>query len=428
MRLALSLISCFVMFSTISAANQRLDGIVAVVGDSVILSSELDAFTLLWMNQKGIKPDSVRMDTIQKTCLNALIDEKVLLIHAQKDSTIQIKEDEVEDALNRQIKSYMQQGNFTAEQLEQEIQKANGMTMQQFKLQMRKNLREYLLKQKVQQQYVSAERISRKEVESFYNAFKDSLPSAGKSVRLSELVVRLAPSDSIKQIAYEKIRTIKQKLDNGENFQSLAKQYSNDPAAANGGDLGFISKGSTDFPIFEEKAFSLKVGQISDVFETPMGFHLIMVEEKKDQKVHVRQILIQVAARKAEIDHAMARLDSIRASCKTREQFSAAVKQFCTDPAVRARSGDRGWQSLYEIPEAIRPVMDSAAVGFISQPVAGDAAYALFRLDNRNDDRKYTLEDDYALLADNARQRLAQKKLLDLVKKWRNEVYIDVRL
>jgi peptidyl-prolyl cis-trans isomerase SurA len=421
------LIACSAATLT-SAAIQRLDGIVAVIGDSAILYSELEAFTLYQLNKQGVKPDSVRVDTLQKEFLDELIDRKVLLVHASKDSTVRIKDDEVEDMLNRQVRGILQKNNLSMDDLEAEVQKSYGMSMVQFKAQLRATIRENLLIQKIQQQYISAERISRKDVESFYAMYKDSLPTAGKCVRLSKLSIRVAPSDSVRQKAYRKMRTIKQRLDNGEDFAALAKQFSDDPNAGNGGDLGLVGKGTLDELTFEQKAFSLEPGQTSDIFETRLGFHIIKVEERKDQMVHVRQILAIVAPREQEIRQVTAVLDSIRAQSATREHFTAAVQKFCTDAGVKSRNGDIGWQSVYDIPQEIRALMDSAAVGTISPPLQEGVDYVIFRLDDRVDDRRYTLKDDYDMLAEKAKDIYAQKKLIELVKKWRANVFVDIRL
>jgi len=411
-----------------NAAVQRLDGIVAVIGDSAILYSELEAFTLYQLNKQGVKPDSVRVDTLQKEFLNELIDRKVLLVHASKDSTVRIKDDEVEDMLNRQVRGILQKNNLSMDDLEAEVQKSYGMTMAQFKAQLRATIRENLLIQKIQQQYISAERISRKDVESFYAMYKDSLPSAGKCVRLSKLPIRVAPSDSVRQKAYRKMRTIRQRLGNGEDFVALAKQFSEDPNAQNGGDLGLVGKGTLDELTFEQKAFSLEPGQISDIFETRLGFHIIKVEERKDQMVHVRQILAIVAPREQEIRKVTVVLDSIRAQAATREQFTAAVQKFCTDAGVKSRNGDIGWQSVYDIPQEIRALMDSSAIGTVSPPLQEGNDYVIFRLNDRVDDRRYTLQDDYDMLAEKAKDIYAQKKLIELVKKWRANVFVDIRL
>ena len=265
-------------------------------------------------------------------------------------------------------------------------------------------------------------------MEAFFAAYKDSLPQVGESVLLSKLSVKMATSDSVRQLAYAKINTIKRRLDNGEDFIALAKQYSEDPSAENGGDLGFVGKGTLNELKFEEVAFSLTPGQTSGIFETRLGFHIIKVDEKKDQTVHVRQIFVSVSPTSATVDGVKGRLDSVRTNAKTADDFIAAVKTFCTDNQLKSKDGKLGWMPLLSLPEAVRGVIDSLATGQVSPPLRDGNDYILYRLDDRRQNRTLTLEDDFDLLAEKAKEITAQKKLLDLVKKWRHELYVDVRL
>jgi peptidyl-prolyl cis-trans isomerase SurA len=265
-------------------------------------------------------------------------------------------------------------------------------------------------------------------VQAFYDAYKDSLPQMGESVLVSKISIHVPTSDSIRQVAYGKITGIKQRLDNGEDFTSLAKQFSDDPNATNGGDLGFIKKGTLSELKFEEKAFSLGPGQTSDIFESRLGFHIITVVEKKDQMAHVRQIFVKVTPPKDLLEKTSARMDSIRTHCKTRDDFIAAVKLWSTDNQSKANSGRVGWVQLYELPESVRSVIDSLKTGEISAPVREGDEFTLFRVDDRKAQRKLTIEDDYNLLAEKAREIATQKKLFDIVKKWRQDVFVEERL
>ena len=420
---------CLATLCTVPFAANTIDGIAAVVGDSVILTSELDAYSLMRLNNAGQKPDSAALLTMRKQFLSELIDGKILIVHAAKDTNIVVKEAEIDQAVNNQVQMILQQNSITLATLEQELKTKYGMGLSKFKTQMRSQIQEQLIRQKVQQLYVSSTvQVGRKDVEAFYTRYKDSLPQMGESVLLSKLLVRLSPSDSIRQLAFAKITGIKRRLDNGEDFAALAKQYSDDPSAENGGDLGFIKKGTLSELSFEERAFALTVGQTSDIFESRLGFHIISALDKKDQTVHIRQIFIKVTPPDEAVAKITARLDSVRLHCASQIDFIAAIRQFCTDNQVKAADGKMGWQSLYEMPEAIRSVIDSGKTGFISKVVRDGDNCILYRVDDRKSQRSLTLEDDYPVLAEKTREITAQKKLFDLVKKWREEVFVEVRI
>ena len=418
----------FFSLITFLYANEKIDGIAAVVGDEVILLSELNAYTMLRINSLGLKKDSVDMKSYRKQFLDELIDGKVLLAYGKKDSTISVTDEEVEQATNNHIAMLLRQNNLTMDSLEAELQRQQGISLAKFKADARKAIREQLLKQKVQQMYLHANTLSRKDVENFYKEYIDSLPKMGESVLLSKISMTITPSESIRQKAFEQIQSIKQRLDNGEDFSELARKFSESPEAAEGGDLGFIAKGTLSELAFEEKAFSLSQGQTSAPFETRLGFHIINVIEKRDQNVHIRQIFIKVEPPKEEIDRIKSLLDSIRTICTTEKQFIQLVKKYSDDPVSKTNNGRMKWSSLLELPSEIKSAIDSLPEGAITPPVQTDKTISIYRIDKRASERTLTLKDDYSILEKKASDIYSQKKMISLVSKWRNDIFIDKRL
>ena len=410
------------------AAQEKFDGIVAVVGDEIVLQSELDAYSMLKLNAMNIPTDSMPdLKKYRTEFIKDLVDGKVLLVHAKQDTTISVSNEDVDRALENHINGILRQNNWTADSLDAQL-KAQGMTIVKFKAETRKAIREQLLKQKVQQNYYASIKVNRRDVEDFYNQYKDSLPKAGESVVLRKLSMKVTPNDSSRQTAYEKIRSVYKKVQNGGDFQALARQYSESPEGATGGDLGFISKGSLSELAFEEKAFSLGQGEVSEPFETHLGFHIIKVTEKRDRMVHVYQIFVKVAPAEQQIQALTAKLDSIRTTAGTKEDFVAGVKKYSTDAATKPRDGGMGWTMLIELPAQVRTAIDSLKPGDISMPVREDNILSIYRVEDRAPNRTLTLNDDFAILEAKTKDILAQKKLIEMVGKWRQEIYVDVRL
>jgi len=418
----------FVFFSSTAFTQERLDGVVAVIGNEIILQSELDAYSLLRMEGMGLNKDSSDISQLQKNFLNELVDGKVLLAYAKKDTTIIVTEPEVDQMLNNHISMLLKQNNLTLDQLDAELKRQQGLTLSKFKSQARKAIKEQLYKQKIQQSYLSFIKVNRKDVESFYKQYADSLPKAGESVLLSKISMKVASSNSKRQEAYEKIRTVKQKLDKGEDFAELAKKYSESPEGTNGGDLGFVAKGSLNELAFEEKAFNLAQGQISEPFETRLGFHIINVLDKHDQKVHIRQIFVKIEPDEQQIKLVNSTLDSLRVNCKTKDDFSKAVQKFSSDLESKNRNGSIGWISLLELPAAVRIAVDTLPSGSVTRIVNEENMYSIYRIDDRVKQRALNLENDYGILSEKARDIMAQKKLIDLVSQWKQELFIDIRL
>ena len=423
------LVIVFAVASLVFAKQpEKLDGVVAVVGDETIMQSDLDTYTAMRLSGLKITPDTADVPKYRKQFIEELVDGKVLVAYAKNDTTVTVTTDEVEIALDNHINGILQQNGITADSLESLLQKEQGLTFAKFKSETRAAIRDQLLKQKIQREYLSAIKVSRRDVESFFSRYRDSLPKAGESVLLSKIAVTIAPPPSVRQAAWEKISSIKQRLASGADFAATAKKYSESPEAAMGGDIGFIAKGSLSEVAFEEKAFSLPVGQTSDPFETKLGFHIVNVVEKQDQKVHIRQIFIKVAPPQDLVKKTTSQLDSVRLHCSSSADFIAAVRKYSTDKPTRVRNGLLGWKSLVDCSESLKSAIDTLKKGGITQVLNDGNDLAVFRVDDRKAERTLTLEDDWPLLAEKAKDIMAQKKLIDLVTRWRHQVYINIRI
>jgi peptidyl-prolyl cis-trans isomerase SurA len=386
---------------------EKLDGVVAVIGDETIMQSDLDTYTAMRLSVLKITPDTADLPKYRNRFVEELVDGKVLVAYAKNDTTITVTNDEVESALDNHINSILQQNGITADSLEALLRKEQGLTFAKFKSETRTAIKDQLLKQKIQRQYLSAIKVSRRDVESFYAQYRDSLPHAGESVLLSKIAITITPSTAVRQAAWEKISSIKQRLASGADFAATAKKYSESPEAAMGGDIGFIAKGSLSEVSFEEKAFSLTVGQMSEPFETKLGFHIVNVLEKQDQKVHIRQIFIKVAPPPDLVKKATLLLDSVRMHCKSSADFIAAVRNFSTDKPTKVRDGLLGWKSLADCSDALKDAVDSLKAGGITQVINDGNDLAVFRINNRVAERTITLEDDWPLLAEKTKGGMA---------------------
>ncbi|MDR0305930.1 MAG: peptidylprolyl isomerase [Chitinispirillales bacterium] len=418
--------TAFTVFNV--GASGRLDGIAAVVGDEIIMNSELEAYAYMRVSAMGIDPQDVDAKELMLGFLNELIDNKVLLVQAREDSTISVRSDEVENTLNNHISMILQQNGITLAQLESQLSAQQGTTLARFKSEARRTIREQLLKQKLQQSYYFSTQINRRDVEKFYAEYSDSLPQVGESFELSKLSAKLAPSDSVRGAAFSKIQSIKNQLNAGANFEELAKEHSESPEGAAGGDLGYISKGSTTELAFEERAFTMDVGQISEPFETRLGYHIIQVVEKRDRRVRLRQILVRLTPAERQLEEIAARLDSLGRAVKNQSEFEAAARSMSADHVTRAKGGFMGWVSLFDVSPVVRGAIKDLEDGQISAPVTEGDMMSVYRVNKRADSRKLTLENDYPAIAEKARDIFAQKKLLETVGKWREKVFIDIRI
>ena len=121
-----SFVLALVLFAFSLSAAEKLDGIIAVVGDSAILSSELEAYAFLQINQLGLQPDSLEMNILRYKLLNELIEGKVLLVHAEKDTNITVSSDDLEGELNNRIKMILSQNRITIQEFEKLLEEEQG--------------------------------------------------------------------------------------------------------------------------------------------------------------------------------------------------------------------------------------------------------------------------------------------------------------
>jgi len=419
------------LLSSLSLGVQEkklIDGIAAIVGDSVILRSEVDAFAAMKVNQpnspyKGIQPDTLRQQVLQE-----LIDGKVLLVNAERDTNINVSSAEIDIELNSRIEMILSQNGMTEQDLAKILETQEGISFSDFKKQLRAQIRNEIIKNKVQQFYIGPGSISKGDIENFYQEYKDSLPQIENSVLLRKIVLSIDAEDSVRQNAYNRIIRIKEKIETGEDFSEMAKQFSEGPNAENGGDLGFIGKGTLSEIAFEENAFSLNVGETSAPFETRIGWHIIHVIEKKDMKVHIQQIFIAVNPSDQIIQTKNALLDSIRMSKPSLDDFIKAVKKISIDEVSKSRDGKVNWQTTLSLSPTLRKAVEETPEGSVTPVIAEGNKIVIYYIEEKKEKREMSLEEDWNEISEIAQQVIIQKKLRSLVNEWRKSTYIDVRL
>jgi len=423
-RLFVLVVTVFVCSTTLAWSQQLLDGIAAIVGDEIILESEVAQYaaTLALQMKLDIQNEPQKFNELQKNSLQNLIVQKILLTKARED-TIVVEDSQVEQVLEQQINQWIQQIGS-----ERKVEEYFGSSMNKIKRRVRKEIREHLMVEKLQQEKLQEVKITRQEVEQFYQTNRDSLPELKESVEISHILLQVTPGAESKQQAREKIAGILERLRSGEDFAELARQYSEDPgSAAKGGELGFIQRG--DFvKDFEEKAFALQPGQISDIVETQFGFHIIQMLERRGEKINVRHILIRTRPTKADEERTLKLLLAIRDSCLAGADFAEMAKRYSNDETTADKGGYLGWFEVekLQLPE-FKSVVKELKIGEISQPFRTRFGYHIVKLLNRREGGKLSLQRDWEQIEQWAlmdkRSRLMQKWVEELKK----NLYIEIK-
>ncbi|MCK5076647.1 MAG: peptidylprolyl isomerase, partial [Calditrichia bacterium] len=267
MRLLKSIVIVLLIFVGAAQAQQLIDGVAAVVGDKVVLISDVNMMTNQYAmnNRIDISKDPKLLNKLKQDILNSLIEQKVLLLKAI-DDTINVADEEIDSYLQNQI-DYMTQQAGGKKKLEEYY----DMPMVLIKRKFRKDTETQMKVQRLKQMKMASLKLSRTQIEDFYKTYKDSLPAQGATVDISHILFTPQPSDSATSLAFNKITQIKQMVSAGKPFGELAKDFSQDPGSAvRNGELGWTDRGSF-VPEFEEAAFALKEDEVSDVVQSQFG-------------------------------------------------------------------------------------------------------------------------------------------------------------
>lgn len=424
-----ALTATLTLFLSAGAFAQKYTGIVdraaAVIGNELILVSDVESEVQM-LRTKGYGSDrNVRCEVLEK-----MMEQKLFLIQARIDS-LTVNQDMVESNLSQQIDQIR-----TALGGDEQVEEYFHKPLYKLRSEWRKQFEDQSLIQQEQQEVVKQlPEVTPYDVKVFLDSTDENdLPVVPQMYQLSQICIypdREAAAIAVK----EKLLDIRERIINGEKFSTLARLYSEDPGSARkGGELGMASK-SIFWPAFSDAAMSLKPGIISQIVETPDGFHLIEVLDKKGDMFNARHILLKPEYTAADREKAFARLDSLKTMIDTSEiSFELAARYYSEDPATRTNGGqmaDPNTGSSYFAIDELKP-QDYAAIkdlkpGEISEPVEsldnegrdGNLVYKIIRLDKIVPSHTATFERDYTEL----RNIVQQKKQVEAL-----ESFVDQKI
>jgi len=418
------IIFSFLSIST-SLKSQVVDGIAAVVGDEIILKSEVDQFAQTEALRMRIDPSRSpsMFQSIWRKTLDTMIDQKILLDRAELDS-IEVSEKEVEQALNQQIDAIIQRIG-SKEKAEEII----GYPLSRLRRNYREEIRKQRLVEKIQQQKFNDITVGRREVEDFYEQYVDSLPEIHPAVKISHILLEIKAGSNADSLAFYKLDSILILIKSGEEFSDLALKHSDDTnSALNGGQLGFMKRG-TLVAEFEEVAYSLSPGDISEIIKTEFGYHIIKLIERRGERINVKHILVMPKTGKFDEEKVIKTLNELRTRIISGEPFADLAVKFSDDPEVATNKGNLGWYDLtsLSIPQ-FSQVLDTLKVGNISKPIETDFGYHIIKSIDFKEGGKLTLKDNWTELE----SIVIRNKRLQVYNDWlnsiRDEVYIDIKM
>ncbi len=419
-------VSALLPLTTGHAQLASVDRICAVVGEEIILESEVLDRVRLELLQQGRRPGMASSDEVQAlsiTVLKALVDDRMLLEVAKAESVI-VTAQEVDDRLQEQLDQI--KGRFATKDAFNEQLSREGTSERELRNQLRKQMFNYIMGERVVQSIGQATSVSFREVDQFLQAHKDSLPTVPASVTMSYLRLSAQAGEDERAAARQKLEGVRQRLVAGESFADLAREISQDPGSApGGGDLGWFGRGLM-VPQFEQAAFSLAPGQVSDVIETPFGMHMVKVEEVRGEEINARHILVRIEVGQAAKDAVRDTLESIRQRAREEGEFGILIKPY--SDAENSEQGLRAQVMSENLPLPFVQALTSLPVGNVAQPFEGDpGTWYLVKLHERVPQHEMNMLDDRKQLEEAVSQMKLGEKVGQLLEKQRRETYIDVR-
>lgn len=426
-KLKLLLIFCFI-FSLQNANAQlkkgdALDKIVAVVGDEAITDSDVKGRISFLMQQDPKQNPNDQQ--LYNQVLQTIIDEKLIIIKAKEDS-IEASDDEIEERWQLFLQQSLAQLGS-----EQRIEQVYGMSIPRMRNEFREEIRNRLLSSKIIEKEFGQLTVSSKELENYYAMYKDSLPEVPVSAALYRIVKNIESTSGNKEDIYRNALRIRDSIIAGGKFEDFAKKYSDDKeTGSEGGDLGWITKGKF-LPELEKNAFAMLPGEISLPIETPLGYHIIKLRDKRKDEVLISHILFKVGQSEDDKQKVKDFLDSLRNQIKSLDDFKTFAKKYSDDNDTRGFGGFIGNVPLDNLPGPVKDVIEKMNDGQISDVLpyttsTNKLAYQIIFKEKSLPVHKPNLETDRDLIEQQAIQYKRMQEYAKWIAKLRKDMYWEI--
>ena len=398
--------------------SQSIDKIEAIIGSEILLTSDIENQYNQFLSQGMIDTENVRCDIV-----NDLLFQNLLVHHAKIDSTIDVSNDDVDQEVNKRI-TYFEGELGSLKRVEDYFKRS----IESIKEELSYVVKEQFFSQKMQTSIINDVKITPNEVRDYlFNLNDDDIPLIPTQLELSQLVILPEISEEEKKIIKDKLNNFRKRVYDGEDFKVLAALYSDDVGSANnGGELGFMSRGEL-VPEFERAAFKLNNNEISEVVESTFGFHIIQMIERRGEQISVRHILIKPKFSSLSLRNAKEKISAIKLDIDSNIiPFEDAVIKYSEDNSknnggliINSSTGSSQF-TLDQLDPSIRYLVENMNIGDMTPPSltksndGTQAAYRIVKLNNKIDEHKANIADDFDKLKEYA---LVNKKQ-SIIDKW----------
>ncbi len=414
---------CSFLFSEDKEPSVFVDGVAAIVGEHIVLKSDVAQLVNIAAVQQQLNPsaDMEKLLILQRGVVRSIIDQKIMLEMAAVDS-IFVEEKAVDRALDQQIEMFISQsGN------EERAEEMLGQSLKSFRREFWYEMRDRLTTERYQQTLINKINVNREDVERFFITYKDSLPFFPSLIKVRHLLVPVVAGEESSNAVYGALVKIKKQILDGSSFEALARLHSQDPGSRqNGGSLGYVRRGSL-VPEFESVAFSQNVGVVSDIIKTQFGYHIVETEEKLGDKIKVRHILLIPKISEDDESRAYSFALTLKDSALSLNDFKRLVSAHSSDKQTSEIGGDLGWVNPNNspIPE-LSQIFSLLEIEMCSLPVRTEQGYHLFWVDSFREGGEPSLSAHWPDIENMALNHKRSQWYEDWISKARERFFIQI--
>ncbi len=408
----------------------KVDGVVAVVGDYVVLDSDID------LDYITLKAQGVDISQITRCELFGKQLEDKLYAHQAIQDSIVVTDAEVNSFLNEQLDAAVEQIGS----IDKVVKYYNKKNVDELRSHFFDAVKMNKLTSQMRNKIVEAVTITPEEVRTFFNSIpKDEIPTFGAEMEVAQIVVKPVITEEEKKRVIDKLKEIKQDVINGSSFFSKAVLFSEDPGSSSNGGFYKMNRKTAFVKEFKDVAFSLAEGEISEPFETEFGFHIIKVEKIKGQEVELRHILISPKVSPQAMKDAKEKIEQIRNKIINNEiSFAEAAKSSSDQKETRNSGGvllnPRTMEPRFELTK-MDPVLYGQVSNLkdkeISLPILDEERgsgkfYKIITVNNRIEEHQADFSRDYLKIKDLALKDKQVKEIAKWTEEKIKETYIKI--
>ena len=426
------LLTLFLVSTSFSFAQkkEKIDGVIAVIGDYIVLDSDID-LEYIQLKAQGVDTKNItRCELFGKQ-----LEDKLYAHQAIQDSIV-VTDAEVNSYMTEQIDAMIEQVGS----LEKVIKFYKKKTEDDFRSYFFDIIKLNKLISQMQKKIVDEVTITPEEVRNFFKGIPvDEIPTFGAEMEVAQIVVKPVITEDEKKRAIEKLKEIRQEVLNGSSFFSKAVLFSEDPGSSSNGGFYKMNRKTAFVKEFKDVAFSLAEGEISEPFETEFGYHIIMVEKIKGQEVELRHILISPKVSSQAVKDAKAKIEAIRQKINNKEiTFADAAKASSDEKETRNNCGvllnPRTMEPRFELTKmdpALYAQVSELKDGEVTLPIldqerGGGQFYKIVTVNNRFEEHQADFSKDYIKIKELALRDKQIKEIAKWTKDKIKETYIKI--